>query len=153
MDKLSKRAIIYITIIICIISSCNYKKSSNTSSTNNEIDSTLIADSLKHIKFKVDSAKYLSMVEYVCTKKPRCNAFQEIWAFKISVKDTTGVDLKGLSEFLLSHINSSDTDCNFPINYSVFIYKNVQDFKKREGCWIVMNSYQNGFEYADYNNK
>jgi hypothetical protein len=113
-------------------------------------DKQMINDSIKR---KTDSIKYSKMVEYIRTEKPKCNSFRDIYAFKISFKDTLGLDLKELSEFLLDKNKQLESgECDYPNFRDIFIYKNLNDAKKNEGNWLVMNSYTVGFSYSEFNN-
>lgn len=135
------KKIIYILIIASLFS-C--KKSEHE----------IAKDSLLQINWKSDSIKYFKLVEYVVTEKPRCNAFRDIYAFKVRIKDTLGMDLENLSKFLLENNRQLElSDCSFPNHRDVFVYKNLKDAKKQDGNWIIMNSYSVGFSYLEFNNK
>ncbi|TWP28464.1 hypothetical protein ETU09_05940 [Apibacter muscae] len=117
---------------------------------NGNVDS-MYSHSLKiknqQTKFKTDSIKYLNMVEYVFTENVKCNSFRDIYALKIDVKDTTGLDLKGLSNFLLrlERPYNIDNNCNYSFYKDIIIYKNINEAKKSKDNWIIINSPSLGF--------
>ncbi len=110
----------------------------------------------QQIKKKSDSAKYYNMVEYVGTESPKCNTFRDIYVFKIEFKDTLGLGLRQLANYLLDlnrPYNIDFKNCDYPFYHDIFINKNMHDAKKNEGNWLIMNSPSSGFTYANYNNK